>query len=387
VDLEEISPQSRSKLPIYHVVSRKPRGPLVVEEWFVSGVDYKLTGRFLLGVGLALLFSSTQTDAERSVEAEAVEERIAEQVMPSVEDRLRKDLRKLSRSGVSQLLRWEFEVDREQKRRANSSSNPRELVKLADDEDTGVRFFVAANRNTPLGTRLALAADREPAVRSGVAISLAYDPLATVDRRRLSQMIAARLAADENVLVRLSLVTNERLPTESYETLARDSDYVVRQKVAENPAAARAALVKLAQDTVLTVQTAAFLHKNMPPDQLAMAAGDGNPMVRLAISQNLNTPVVSLDSLANDTLPIIREMAARHPNTSLISLHNLATDNDASVVLAVVEHPTANRDILTTLAYSSTEGSIRALAQKRLEPILREEIREDIMERWKTATP
>ena len=353
----------------------------------MSGVDYKLTGRFLLGVGLALLFSSRQTDAEGSSEAEAVEERIAEQVMPSVEDRLRKDLMKLSRSGVSQLLRWEFEVDREQKRRANSSSNPRELVKLADDEDTGVRFFVAANRNTPLETRLALAADRKAAVRSGVAISLAYDPLATVHRRRVSEMIAARLAADENVLVRLSLVTNERLPSESYETLARDSDYVVRQKVAENPAAPRAALVKLAQDTVLTVQTAAFVHKNMPPDQLAMAAGDGNPMVRLAISQNLNTPVGSLDSLANDTLPIIREMAAKHPNTSLMSLQKLATDSDASVVLAVVEHPTANRDLLTALAYSSTEGSIRALAQKRLEPILREEIREDIMERWKTATP
>ena len=347
----------------------------------------KIAGTFLLSVAVGLVATQSQLlAADGSAQAEAAEDRNAEQILPVVEDRLRSDLRKLRRSGISQLLRWEFEVDREQKRRANSSSNPRELVKLADDEDTGVRFFVAANRYTPLGARVTLAADREAAVRSGVAISIAHDPLASANVSRVAEMIASNLATDANVLVRLSLVTNEKLPPPTYETLARDADYIVRQKVAENQAAPSTALVRLAQDTVLTVQTTALLHRNMPPTQLARAAADVNPVVRLAVSQNLNTPVTALDSLSRDTLPTIRQKVARHPNTSLKSLRELAADTDTAVVLAVAEHPAADRDLLTKLAYSATEGSVRSLAQKRLEPILREEIREDIMERWKTAT-
>ena len=298
--------------------------------------------------------------------------------------RLRRDLLKLSRSGISQLLRWELEVDREQKRRANTSSNPRELARLAEDEDSGVRFFVAANRHTALGTRLALANDPEPAVRSGVAIALAYDPLAPAQTRQLTEAIATQLSRDEHVLVRLSLVTNEKLSAPVYETLVQDVDYVVRQKAAENPSTHGEALVHLSQDTVVTVQTAALRHRNMPPMWLEQLAGSPDPLIRLAVCQNVNTPVGALDRLSSDSLADVRRLVASHPNTTLHTLEQLAADGDVEVMLAVAEHPKADRDLLTELAYDDTDGLIRVAAQKRLEPVLRKEIREDILERWKT---
>ena len=316
--------------------------------------------------------------------AGAAENRNEEQVKPEQEMRLRRDLRKLSRSGISQLLRWELEVDREQKRRANTSSNPRELARLAEDEDSGVRFFVAANRHTPLGTRLALANDAEPAVRSGVAIALAYDPLASAQARQLTEAIATQLSRDEHVLVRLSLVTNEELPAPLYESLAQDVDYVVRQKAAENPNTRGEALVYLSQDTVITVQTAALKHRNMPPMGLEQLAGSPDPLVRLAICQNVNTPIGALDRLSSDPLAEVRKLVAGHPNTTLHTLQKLASDGDVEVVLAVAEHPKADRALLMELAFDDTDGSIRVAAQRRLEPVLRKEIREDILERWKT---
>ena len=176
-------------------------------------------------MGFALLVTAPSAHAQ---------DRDTEQVIPPVEDELRRHLRKLQRWSVSQLLRTEQKVDREQKRRANSSSNPQELALLADDEDEGVRFFVAANRHTPLGTRVSLANDPAATVRSGVALVIADDPLASPMVRQVVEDLGIRLARDKQVLVRLSLLANEMLPEAVYDSLALDPDYVVRQKLAKH---------------------------------------------------------------------------------------------------------------------------------------------------------
>ena len=90
-------------------------------------------------------FSWVTCKGEPSVAAEEEQRRKTEGVAPSVEKWLRGHLRKLDGWGVSDLMRTEQSIDHEQKRRANTSTNPRELALLADDEDLGVRFFVAAN--------------------------------------------------------------------------------------------------------------------------------------------------------------------------------------------------------------------------------------------------
>jgi hypothetical protein len=122
----------------------------------------------LLATGVALLSSAGHA------EEAGTQERDTEGVRTQAEEILRNHLKKLIPVGVSQLMRTQQDVDREQKRRASTTSNPQELALLADDEDAGVRFYVAANLHSSLGTLLALADDPEPSVRSGVAMSLQH---------------------------------------------------------------------------------------------------------------------------------------------------------------------------------------------------------------------
>ena len=305
----------------------------------------------------------------------------AEQVDPTNEERLRRHLRKLEWHRVTQLLRWEQGVDVEQKKRANTSSNPRELDLLSEDEDVGVRFFVAANRHTPLATRLALSRDPSPAVRSGVALALAQDRLAAKSVRDVVGDMAVSLAQDDHVLVRLALAGNRRLPDAAYDTLAHDPDHVVRHKLAENPNAPSPALLRLTQDVELAVQTVALQHHNAPVARLVEMSRSTLAEIRLAVCRNVNTPVAVLDTLATDPDPFVRRLVANHPNTELTTLRRLARDSDIGVLVSVAQHPSADRRLLMKLAYDDRDPGVRLAAQNRLEPLLRSEIREDVMER------
>lgn len=310
--------------------------------------------------------------------------RAAEQVEPGQEEWLRQQLRKLETWRVNQLLRTEQKVDREQKRRANTSTSPLELSILADDEDAGVRFYVASNRDTPLATRIHLAGDSEAVVRSGVAMSLRFDPAASAASRSAVEGLAAGLATDANVLVRLTLVENRQLPPSVFAALAQDADFMVRRKVAQNPDTPGPVLAALAADSAdAVVRAAALRHRNLPTRVLHQMAADTSAAVRRAVLANLNAPVDLLDSLAADRDLSVRRLTAAHPNTQLATLQRLTRDGDIEVVLAVARHPRADRSLLTQLAYDPRDPRVRLTAQGRLEPMLRREIRDDILERWK----
>lgn len=305
-----------------------------------------------------------------------------EQVDLPEEDRLRHHLRKLEWGSVNQLLRWEQRVDKVQKTRANTSSNPQELALLADDEDAGVRFYVAANRHTPLGTRLALASDEVATVRAGVAMSIAYDPLASSEVRSLTETMVGELSTDANVLVRLALLKNGRLPAFAFDSLATDPDRSVRRTVAEGLYTPGHVLEVLSADSVAAVQRAAVIHPNLPLRRLTELSFSTEPALRTAVCRNVNVPSTVLDSLAADPDPGVRRLVASHGNTPLVTLERLARDSDMTVVVAVAEHPEADRKLLTALAYDDRDGNVRMAAQRRLQPLLRREIREDMMERY-----
>jgi len=303
---------------------------------------------------------------------------------PSLEEELRQHLRKLDRWGVVQLLRTEKAVDEKQKKRARSTSNPDELTLLAEDEDSGVRFYVAANRHVPLDVQLHLATDDEALVRSGVALSIEYDPLASALQKKLKSRLALRLAADPQPIVRLSLVSNRKLPDEAYELLANDADPVIRQKLAENIRLPRTALTILAQDSLAVIRAGAAIHDNLDPILIEQLSKDGSSAVREAIAGNTNASVNILDQLANDAILSIRLAVARHPRTQRESLERLVDDPDLSIQQSVAQHPQADRTLLLALSDFDRDISVRQVARKRLEPVLREEIREDVLERWET---
>ncbi|MBT4097546.1 MAG: hypothetical protein HOE86_07875, partial [Gemmatimonadetes bacterium] len=89
-----------------------------------------------------------------------------------------------------------------------------------------------------------------------------------------------------------------------------------------------------------------------------------------------------LDALAFDANPLVRRQAAQHPNMRLPTLRQLFDDSDISVLQAVASHPHADRDLLMQLAFDDRDAQVRVTAQDRLEPLLRREIRDDILERW-----
>lgn len=302
----------------------------------------------------------------------------------SFEEEMRQHLRKLDRWGIRQLLRAEKQIDQVQRERARISSSPAELAGLAADEDSGVRFYVAVNRHSPIEVLQMLAADPEAQVRSGVAMSMAFEFYVAVPEKQVLETIALGLARDSQVLVRIKLAENRRLTSAVFETLAQDVDHLVRLRVAQNPHAAQSALVLLAQDSVEAVQVAALAHRNTPPALLESLMDHLSPRVRLAICANINAPLLVLDHLAQDSDVQVRRAVARHPNTSLSTLERLRADSDLEVLLAIIDHPRADRRILMKLARDDRDGGVRMAAQKRLEPLLRDEIREDILERWHT---
>ena len=332
-----------------------------------------------------LLALTTALSVAAPAEEAGTQERETEGVRPEQERTLRYHLGKLNSWGVSQLMRTQQEVDREQKRRASTTSSPQELALLADDEDAGVRFYVAANRHTSLGTLLALTDDPEPTVRSAVALSLAHDPLASPAVRQVTETIAHRLAKDSQVLVRLALVSNGTIPEAVLDSLARDPDYVVRRKIAASRYASKSALTALVQDSVLVVLTAALANPNAPEAWLRHQAGHQRAEVVMAVCSNLNTPRSVLDSLSQNLIPDVRESVARHALTPSATLSRMARNEQEShepVLLAIAAHPRADRSLLTYLAYDPRSGPVRLEAQGRLKPLLRKEIREDILERW-----
>lgn len=312
----------------------------------------------------------------------AEEEPVRRGAEPSIEEDLRRHLRKLDRWSVIQLLRAERDVDTKQKKRAQTSSNPEELVILSEDEDSGVRFYVAANRHAPLDVQLLLAQDQEPIVRSGVALALNYDPRASAFQKQLIERIGLRLAADSRPLVRLGLANNQNLPEPVYSALAGDLDPLIRRQLAENLKTPKIVLEKLVQDSVEAVVVTTLRHRNLPGVWLKEMSKNSSPVIREAVCKNINTSLVTLEELAIDLDPAVRVAVAMHPRTSENILTVLASNDDPTVLLAVVQHPQAGRELLLRLSKFDQDLGIRQIARDRLIPLLKGEIREDVLERW-----
>ena len=303
----------------------------------------------------------------------------------SLEEDLRQHLRKLDRWGIVQLLRTEQAVDEKQKVRAQSTSNPDELALLAEDEDSGVRFYVAANKNVPLDVQLQLVEDPEEVVRGGVALSLYFSPHQdTPLREELKLKIAERLAGDDKPIVRMALVSNTTLPDEIFDRLATDPDPIIRQKLSENVSIPRSSLIILARDEISAVRASAATHTNMPDSLLTVLSGDVESSVRTAVARNVNTSIGVLGSLVRDDEVNVRLAVAGHPKTPLSGLETLAVDPNIPIQVTVAKNPQAGKDLLMTLADFDRDSEVQQVARRRLEPLLRGEIREDVLERWNT---
>ena len=87
----------------------------------------------------------------------------------SVSAQREKDTTRVDDRTFLQLLRRAEELNTEQKERAKRTINSRVLKKLSEDEDPGVRFYVAFNTYTPVDALEKLAEDPNQTVRWAVA--------------------------------------------------------------------------------------------------------------------------------------------------------------------------------------------------------------------------
>ena len=73
---------------------------------------------------------------------------------------------------------------------------------------------------------------------------------------------------------------------------------------------------------------------------------------------------------------------ALHEASGLVEELRMVKDKEVGVVVAIAQHPKADRRLLLALAADPRSLEIRESAKIRLQPLLRSEIREDILERW-----
>ena len=300
----------------------------------------------------------------------------------SIEEQLRRHLRKLDRWGLTQLLFTEQQVDQRQMDRARNSTNPEELFQLAKDEDESVRFYVSANKYTPLDVQMELAQDQNDIVRSGLASSLQISVREEKFRKEIKTRIATKLMQDELPVVRLALANNIFLTGEIYEDLAMDADPVIRLNLSKNPRASRNTLALLSNDAFDLVRANVGRHHNTPRNILENLSTDEAVSVRAAVATNVNIAASLLENLGKDSENEVLRAVARQHSTRLATLKVLANSEDAEIQLAIATNPNTSREILTLLASGKRDESVKNKAQSRLEPIIRNEIREDVLERW-----
>lgn len=193
------------------------------------------------------------------------------------------------------------------------------LVKLANDDDPGVRQAVAVNRSTPKEIRLNIISSE----RMEAAGLQAY---AGVDKiTRLSDHDLGTLAQDSDPDVRREVARHLRMPTDpiSMNGLCQGNNIDVLVEVARNK-----------RTTVEQRETMAFMGTS--PRVLAVLAQDPMPGVRMRVGQNENTLLDVKAKLAADKEPAVRSWVAQslNPHTSAQAkalLDKLAKDEYSAV--------------------------------------------------------
>ncbi len=335
------------------------------------------------------------------------------------------------------LLKQADELNAEQQERAQRMHNPRLLMRLADDENPGVRFRVAFNPYTPSETLLNLASDPNSTVRWGVARNDRYlfeiDVSFVADLDKAGNLVElsrafgrhgitlgrdGELATDipgqqwslkdgfhsfEIKRRRLGLfVYSEQIPWEALDDLSKDYAEVVRVGVASNPNMTTDVLRFLLDDVSPTVKKYVAANENTDKTTLEILAKHplrdvrlgvaGNPStalhvlerlavgldeaIRIAVCKNAGASPALLLGMIFDNSIEVRTAASAHRSMPSPGLIKLARDAELSVRQAVADNPNTLPEALKRLSFDGDED-IRGQARTRLATILKDQIKED----------
>lgn len=353
------------------------------------------------------------------------------------ESQFRRDTSRVNDQEFLRLLKQADQLNEEQRQRAKRTHNPRILMRLAEDEDAGVRFRVAFNPYTPSETLLYLSSDPNPTVRWGVARNdrflFGIDTSFVADLDQAGNLVElsrefgrhgitlgqnGELMADvpgrqwslkdnfhsfEIKRRRTGLfVYSEQIPREARESLSKDYSEIVRVGLASNPNMTPEILRALFDDVSPTVRKYVAGNENTDQTTLEVLSKDPEHAVRLSIAGNASTPLHVLERLAvdlDDAIRIavsqnpgaspalllgmifdnnieVRTAAAAHRSMPPAGLIKLARDEELSVRQAVVDNPNTLPEALKRLSFD-TDEAVRGQARTRLALILKDQIEED----------
>ena len=168
------------------------------------------------------------------------------------------------------------ESDEKREERANSSTSPKELEKLAQDESEWVRRNVAVNEKTPVSVLEKLAEDKDESVRSSVA-------------------------------------ENTNTPASVLEKLVDDFIKAGNLNFAKTGYRRRLEHVSSGKELNCVVDNVA-LNVNTPVPLLEKLAEDKDSFVRVCVAKNPNTPAPTLEKLVKDKDEYVRKFAKNNPN-------------------------------------------------------------------------
>lgn len=346
----------------------------------------------------------------------------------------RRDTSRVTDQEFLRLLQKSEQLNEEQKERARRTRNPRVLMRLARDEDDGVRFYAAFNPFTPAESLVPLASDPNPTIRWGVArnprflffLDTAF--VANLDSRAsivevgrefgrngifLSPSAAVevvspgaywkiedRFRAFEIKRKRLSVnVYNAPVPEQTLRELEGDYAEIVRVGLASNPNMLVGVLEILGGDISPTVRRHVALNENAPGRVLNRLFGDeeravrlavaGNPFapshiladfsverdegIRISVANNPGcSPAVLLGMMFDESIQV-RTIIAGHGNLPSPGLVKLSFDDVIEVRRAVVDNPNTVAEALKRLSFDADED-IRGKARTRLAEVLKERI-------------
>ena len=354
-----------------------------------------------------------------------------------VDAQFRRDTTRGNDQEFLRLLKQADEHNEEQQLRAQRTHNSRILMRLADDEDPGVRFRVAFNPYTPAETLRHLAGDPNPTVRWGVArndrllfeidtsfvadldqagnlielsrlfgragITLGRDGLVSVDIPSKQWSLRDGFHSFEIKRSRLGLfVYSEQIPREARADLSKDYSEVVRVGLASNPNMTPDIMGEIYNDVSPTVRKYVGANENTDETTLEILSKDVEYAVRLNVAGNASTPLHVLERLAidlDDGIRIevcknassspslllgmifdhnieVRAAAAAHRSMPSPGLLKLAQDDDLGVRQAVVGNPNTLPDALRRLSFDQ-DDDVKGQARTRLAMILKDQIEED----------
>lgn len=173
---------------------------------------------------------------------------------------------------------------------ANNPNSPiQALVKLAKDEDPGVREIVASRAACPLEVLIELSTDSNSTVRWRVGLN-----------QKTPKDILVNLAMDQEPEVRVGVAANRKASDEVLVSLANDPEENIRGEVAKNINTPIKVLVQLSKDQNVLVRYVLARSPSCPSNILSELANDEVGMVRAAVAGNRSAPGEVLARLAND---------------------------------------------------------------------------------------